>query len=215
MNHRAAERPDPLQCRTEVSDGEVGQRHRVAGTGPTLMHAHRRRVRMCLPSASLFARAALELSSEQARPELPCSFWVIRWKLDEGEPQLHRWHDSRHWGRSDASVRRHDGGGDASAGQRSRLSFAPGRRCGTLAWVEAELTDGSRSTRPGRLRRRRRRRTMRREGSLKRSRGWQHRGGRDWGGRSSQPTLPSGPFHDSAHGTADSCFGGRCLPRRG
>jgi hypothetical protein len=49
----------------------------------------------------------------------------------------------------------------------------------------------------------------------KRSRGWQHPG-RSRLERTREPThAASGYFQDSGHGTADLCFGGRCLPRRG
>ena len=115
VDHRAAERADLLQRCVEISNGEVWQRDGVAGTGPALMHPHRRGVRVCLPSASLLGGAVIELRSEEAGPEPPRSLRVISWKLDDGKPRVHRWHDTGPAGQ--ATFRRRRGGGALPIGE--------------------------------------------------------------------------------------------------
>ena len=93
MDHRSAERSDPLQRHFKISDGEVRQRDCVAWPGAALVHTHRRGIRMCLPSASLLGRAVLELGAEQAAPEPQRTLSVIGGKLDQGQAGIHWSHD--------------------------------------------------------------------------------------------------------------------------
>ena len=93
MDYRPAERADPLQRGLKISDGEVRQRDCVAWPGAALVHAHGRRIRMCLPPASLRDRAVLEFGSEKAGPEPQCALSVVRGKLDQGQPHAHCSHN--------------------------------------------------------------------------------------------------------------------------
>ena len=99
MDHRSAGRSDVRQRRFKISDGEVRQRDSVARPGAALVHAHGRRIRMCLPSASLLDRAVLELGSEQAGPGPQRALSVICGKLDQGQPHVQ-------WSHAIAGLRR-------------------------------------------------------------------------------------------------------------
>jgi hypothetical protein len=89
MDNAPAQCLDLAERRGHVSDREVGQRDRVAGTGAALVDADGGIPGVCLPAAALGLAALAQLDAEQIRPEPPRAVWIIGGELDQGERPVH------------------------------------------------------------------------------------------------------------------------------
>ncbi len=86
MDHAPSERRDPFERDLQVSDGEVGQRGRVARAGTTLVNAEQE-PRCGLPAATLGVAALGELDAEQTGPEATRAVGVVSRELDRRRPR--------------------------------------------------------------------------------------------------------------------------------
>ena len=89
MDHASPERPDLLQRGVHVSDGEVGQRGRVAWAGATLVNAEHGSSALGLPAATFGLASLGELDAEQGRPEPTRALGIISRELDQAQRTVH------------------------------------------------------------------------------------------------------------------------------
>src|SRR5947209_11353508 len=82
MDNAPAQRLDLAERRVHVSDREVGQRDRVAGTGAALVDAYRGVPGVCLPAAAFGLAAVGQLDAEEIRPEPSRAAWIVGGGLD-------------------------------------------------------------------------------------------------------------------------------------
>jgi hypothetical protein len=71
-----------VERRVHVSNGEVGQRDRVARALATLVDSDVGIPGVCLPAAAFGLAAIGDLGAEQTRPEFPRALGIIGGKLD-------------------------------------------------------------------------------------------------------------------------------------
>jgi len=94
MDHPPSERRDPLKRDVEVSDGEVGQRTRVARAGTALVNSEHRSPAAALPASTLGVAALRQFDAEQTRPEATRAFCIISRELDQTERSIHAANDN-------------------------------------------------------------------------------------------------------------------------
>ncbi len=85
MDDLAAERTDALERGVHVRDGEVGERHPIAGTGPSLVEAECGVSAVGLPAFALTLVTIPEFNLQEFAPEATGSFGIISRELDESD----------------------------------------------------------------------------------------------------------------------------------
>ena len=85
MDDLAPERTDPLERGIHIRNGEVGERHPIAGSRSSLVEAERRVAAVGLPTLALTLATVLEFDLQEFAPERTGSFGIIRRELDESD----------------------------------------------------------------------------------------------------------------------------------
>ena len=85
MDDLAPERTDTLERGVHVRDGEVGERHPIAGPRPSLMEAECGVAAVGLPAFALTLATILEINLQEFAPESTGSFGIISRELDESD----------------------------------------------------------------------------------------------------------------------------------
>jgi hypothetical protein len=80
----APERTDALKRGVHIRDGEVRERHPIAGPRPSLVEAERG-VAVGLPAFALTLATILEFDLQEFAPESTGSFGIIGRELDESD----------------------------------------------------------------------------------------------------------------------------------
>jgi hypothetical protein len=85
----AAEVPHPFQGRGHVGDGEVGERHPVAGPRAPCVQPERGTLVACLPPLALPGSPIRQGHAEHAGPEVAGAFGIVSRELDETDGGRH------------------------------------------------------------------------------------------------------------------------------
>jgi hypothetical protein len=93
MDDFAAERANPLDCRSEVHYREIREREAVARAGTALVQSEHDPGVVGLPAAPFLGSAALERHLEQLFPEAWRALGLVGGKLDQ-DPRRQRSHGS-------------------------------------------------------------------------------------------------------------------------
>ena len=85
MDDFAAERTDAFERGVHVRDGEVGERHPIAGPRPSLMEAECGVSAVGLPAFTLTLVTIPEFDLQELAPESTGAFGIISRELDESD----------------------------------------------------------------------------------------------------------------------------------